>query len=605
MPSRSGATAAATVTPSGAIGERRQRGDTMVAARRTGLIGAAIGALLLGVIGAVAPAAADDARPPIDVALTPAGVSLVATWNAFGYVPSETRQIHVTLPPELLDYSLTGYSWRLSGLESDLTGVLPATQTSFDIDLPLDLDHASLQLDVVAATGGDGDSAMLSALIWPSVPGVGDPPIVVVDADLDPTSSKATGTREHVFTGEPAALTLQGGDRIALKGAPGLWTTGPTGDWGDAFVHHQVEVSGSNGELPLEASASSDGSTLLAAMPDDVSRLRADTLLVAFRPLVNGEKVVESIRFDSRVSIERTISATRVDGADRYAVAAAASAAQFPEGAPVAYVVTGEGFADALSAGPAAAKDGGPLLLTHRDELTADTAAELQRLSPGRIVVVGGEKAVSDGVLDTLAGIAPVQRFAGADRFAVSRAVLDTVFGPETSGLYLATGAAFPDALAAGAAAGAAREPVLVVDGRASALDDATGAALSALPLDRVAIVGGPAAVSEGLADDVAAIAPVQRYGGADRFEVAAALNAAVFDFAPEAFVATGADFPDALAGSAWAGRTRAPLYVTRPGCLPAEALAAMRGQDVSSITVLGGPLAVADPVLALETCTG
>ncbi|NQX36988.1 cell wall-binding repeat-containing protein [Herbiconiux sp. VKM Ac-2851] len=575
----------------------------MTTARRTALAGAAIAALLLSGAAVTTSAAADDSRPPIEVPLVPAGRSLDASWDSFAYVPSRTERIHVTLPPELADYELTGYAWSLSGFPSDLRGAFPALSTSFDIELPdEDAVTSTLRLLVSGATAGTGDAASLTASFVPVVPAQGHPPLVTVDADLAPGSSAAGGIRQHAYTagGQPVALVA--GERLDLVERPGFWTTGPDSDWGHKLFR-EIVLHGPGSSVPLEGIVSDDGSVLQIALPEDLGDFRADRLSVVMDAAPVSPGIIAGVSFETPVVVERAITATRVGGADRYAVAAAASAAQFPGGAPVAYVVTGESFADALSAGPAAAKEGGPLLLTRHDGLSDATAAELERLQPGRIVVVGGASAVSDGVLDALAAIAPVQRIGGADRFAVSRAVLSSVFGDATAGLYLATGDAFPDALAAGAAAGAAQEPVLIVDGRASALDDATAEMLGDLPIERVTIVGGPAAVSEGLADEVSGIAPTQRYGGADRFEVAAALNAAVFDFAPQAFVATGADFPDALAGAAWAGRVGAPLYVTRPDCLPADALAAMRGQDVSSLTVLGGPRAVADPVLALTTC--
>src|SRR5207244_3788041 len=81
-------------------------------------------------------------------------------------------------------------------------------------------------------------------------------------------------------------------------------------------------------------------------------------------------------------------------GDDRYATAAAVSEASFAAGVPVAYVATGSGFADALAAGPVAAADGGPILLVDRDTIPAATGAELDRLRPQRIVVLGGTAVV-------------------------------------------------------------------------------------------------------------------------------------------------------------------------------------------------------------------
>src|SRR5687768_2820966 len=60
-------------------------------------------------------------------------------------------------------------------------------------------------------------------------------------------------------------------------------------------------------------------------------------------------------------------TASRIEGADRYATAAAVSANAFAPGVDVAYVVTGTNFPDALAGAPAAAHEGGPVLLTQAD----------------------------------------------------------------------------------------------------------------------------------------------------------------------------------------------------------------------------------------------
>jgi hypothetical protein len=88
----------------------------------------------------------------------------------------------------------------------------------------------------------------------------------------------------------------------------------------------------------------------------------------------------------------------RVAGADRYATAAAISAATFAPDRPLVYVATGATFPDALAAAPAAAAAGGPVLLVSPTAIPSAVAAELTRLRPGRIVVVGGPGAVSESV---------------------------------------------------------------------------------------------------------------------------------------------------------------------------------------------------------------
>ena len=79
-------------------------------------------------------------------------------------------------------------------------------------------------------------------------------------------------------------------------------------------------------------------------------------------------------------------------GGDRYATAVAISAWRFHPGVPAAVVASGANFPDALAGGPLAARLGAPiLLLPPTDDIPAGVAAELQRLAPARIVVLGGE----------------------------------------------------------------------------------------------------------------------------------------------------------------------------------------------------------------------
>jgi putative cell wall-binding protein len=72
----------------------------------------------------------------------------------------------------------------------------------------------------------------------------------------------------------------------------------------------------------------------------------------------------------------------------------------------VAYVATGTNFPDALAGAAVAGNLGGPLLLVTRDTIPAATAAELSRLKPARIVVLGAAGVVSDAVQNALSAAA-------------------------------------------------------------------------------------------------------------------------------------------------------------------------------------------------------
>ncbi|MEB0200544.1 cell wall-binding repeat-containing protein, partial [Cryobacterium sp. 5I3] len=91
---------------------------------------------------------------------------------------------------------------------------------------------------------------------------------------------------------------------------------------------------------------------------------------------------------------------TRLWGQDAYGTSAAISAGTFPTpGVPVVYLATGETYQDALSGAGAAGVNQGPVLLVQPNGIPAVIAAELARLKPGRIVILGGNLAVSDAVM--------------------------------------------------------------------------------------------------------------------------------------------------------------------------------------------------------------
>lgn len=302
------------------------------------------------------------------------------------------------------------------------------------------------------------------------------------------------------------------------------------------------------------------------------------------------------------------ITVTRIGGSDRYAASAGISAASFPGTLSVVYVATGENFPDALSAAPAAAKADAPLLLVEATRIPASVEAEILRLQPSLIVVVGGSGSVSDAVYARLATMTTsIRRDSGPDRYAASRAVTSNAFAPGEPDLaYIATGATFPDALSASSAAGAADAPVILVDGIRSGLDAPTRSLLATLGVTRIRIAGGPASVSTGIENELRGLPgmlSVDRFGGADRFVVSGAVNRNAFTESETVYLASGLNYPDALSGAPVAGSLPAPLYVIPPGCVPGYVLSDFQSLGVERVVILGGPGSVLPSVEALTAC--
>ncbi|MEX2621282.1 MAG: cell wall-binding repeat-containing protein [Egibacteraceae bacterium] len=177
--------------------------------------------------------------------------------------------------------------------------------------------------------------------------------------------------------------------------------------------------------------------------------------------LGGGAALSDAVRADVEA---RGFRVERLAGQSRYATAA--RIAERLADADAAMVVSGEGFADAVSASSAAARDGSPILLTRRDALPEETRTFLEQAGVGEVHVVGGAGVVGQGVVDALAatvGAGGVGRIAGVDRYATSAAVAGRFF-PAPDGIAVASGRGFADALSGGPHAAARGAPLLLSD---------------------------------------------------------------------------------------------------------------------------------------------
>jgi subtilisin family serine protease/putative cell wall-binding protein len=290
---------------------------------------------------------------------------------------------------------------------------------------------------------------------------------------------------------------------------------------------------------------------------------------------------------------------SRIQGADRYVTASQIAQREYAGPVPVVYLASGERFPDALAAAPAAVAEGGPVLLTRAGELPTSTREQLQRLAPSRVVIVGGTGAISAAVasaVQTAVPSATVTRRFGDTRYETAAAVSANLFTPGVSRVYVATGLSAPDALAAASAAGGFGAPVLLVPGSGpnAGVPTAVATELARLQPTQIIVMGGTAAVSGAVFNQIAAAAPgasISRVAGATRYETAAKLAAPCAS--GRLFVATGAQFADALAGATVAGRSGCPMLLVPPTGWDAAIDTALSALGSTTVTILGGPAAV------------
>jgi putative cell wall-binding protein len=293
----------------------------------------------------------------------------------------------------------------------------------------------------------------------------------------------------------------------------------------------------------------------------------------------------------------------RLAGTDRFSTSVQVAKSHWADGGADAVVLSrSDTFADALSGSSLAAAKHGPLLLTPTDSLNALTSAEIKRVlgakTTAKVYLLGSAAVLSTAVENAVKALGyQTVRLAGADRFATSAAIANEIT-PNPEFILAATGMNFPDALAAGAAAGAwttTDTPTVLVLTADATLPAATKTYLDGKKTSATIVpIGAQAKTAvSGYSNKTAAIS------GSSRYETAARVAEAFFDATAFVGVATGTNWPDALAGGALLGTLGGPLLLTDGTASDLHLYTAMvlgdRSAGITSPVVLGSAAVVSD----------
>ena len=263
------------------------------------------------------------------------------------------------------------------------------------------------------------------------------------------------------------------------------------------------------------------------------------------------------------------LETSRLAGDNRYATAAEIAKKAYPSGAKTVILASGMTYADALVGVPLASKLNAPILLAAKDSLPRETTNALEKLGTKKVIILGGKGAVSEQVEITLKnqGIT-TERYEGGTRFGTATAIAEKLNENPTDVFFVYYNG-FPDALSASTAAALKNAPIiyLTTDGDMNADTAAYLAKLKkAGSVKNAYIIGGTGVITDNMLKKVGTALGVtpKRLDGKDRYETCVAVNNEFKSLlsGKSICVATGADYPDALAGGVFAAIQKAPLFL-------------------------------------------
>ncbi|GIG02469.1 cell wall-binding repeat-containing protein [Catellatospora citrea] len=301
----------------------------------------------------------------------------------------------------------------------------------------------------------------------------------------------------------------------------------------------------------------------------------------------------------------------RLSGSSRFGTAVAVSRSLWTDGGAQSVVLSrSDNFADALGGSALAAAKSGPLLMTPPTSLNPEIRAEIVRVlgvrSGKTVYILGGTGAISAGVEAEIRAMGyNIDRRQGTNRYETSVKIAEAIT-PDPDLVLVATGRNFPDALAAGAAAGSYNVP----GSNMSAVVVLT--ADRALPTETRGYLNSVVAPSTDIRTDVYAIggqaaSALQSNSyqftdlvGSTRYETSYFVAEVFFGGHRVAGVATGTNWPDALAGGAMMATRNGPLLLT-PGAslaFPTQFHVDNNSGTIDTGYVFGGAAVVSDGVM-------
>ncbi len=299
---------------------------------------------------------------------------------------------------------------------------------------------------------------------------------------------------------------------------------------------------------------------------------------------------------NSSASLSNVNYVQRLWGKSRYDTAVNISESTFPSATGVV-LVNPVDFPDSLAAVGFANAINAPILYSYTDELHPSTVAEMNRLKAENVYLVGGPLKLSGSLkLELERKGYHVERISGTSRFGTAidlASCLSRIKASRTAILVVANN--YPDALSAGPYAAMMAHPILYT--YKDSLETGTKRYISK-NIDDIIIVGGEGVVSDKVAKELRAMKKsVTRVSGNNRFETSVNFAKKYFGTTGNLVLASGRNYPDALAGGVLAAQNSCPIILTEPESFPKAVTNYLSGAGFEKAFLLGGEKALSDSV--------
>ena len=238
-------------------------------------------------------------------------------------------------------------------------------------------------------------------------------------------------------------------------------------------------------------------------------------------------------------------------------------------------------------------------MLTKHGQLPEQTITELQRLKTSKVVVCGGENAISNEVVAQLKELnIEVERVAGQMASDTANDIAKKLAKSDTA--VVTTSWGYEDALSAASFAYSKKAPIFLANYNTATLDASNIQTMKDKGVKKVYIVGGTAVVSPEVEAQLSAAGiAVERVAGNTAYDTSAKLATKLISLGMSAnnmAIATGWGYTDALAGAALCGKQNSVMVLAdNTNQTAINDVVAANKQSIKNYYIFGGTSVVGE----------
>ncbi|UDN57555.1 N-acetylmuramoyl-L-alanine amidase [Clostridioides sp. ES-S-0010-02] len=317
---------------------------------------------------------------------------------------------------------------------------------------------------------------------------------------------------------------------------------------------------------------------------------------------VTQECIIEDItsRKDVNKYLRKTSAPiTELTGSDRYETAVKISKEGWKNGSDKVVIINGDVSIDGIISTPLATTYNAPILLVEKNNVSDSVKAELKRLNPKDIIIIGDENSISKTTANQIKSTvsASQTRLNGSNRYETSLLIAKEIDkNHDVDKVYItnANGGEV-DALTIAAKAGQDKQPIILSD--KDSLTNDTYKWLQSEDLQNAYFIGGPQMLSTNVINKINDITKdsvtKNRVYGADRHETNANVIKTFYteDELEAVLVAKSDVLVDALAAGPLAASLKSPILITPKTYVSAYHKDNLEAKSANKVYKIGGGL--------------